>query len=647
MVRSILSSAVLAVFSFSVCVAAEPGEKILRLEQLDLTHMTQGWGEAKAGKTIIEKPLRIHGRQFEHGVGTHAISQFAIDLKGAATAFHAWVGLDDETEGEPGSVNFLVFIDKRKVFESGVMKFGQGPKEVRVDLTRARRLDLIVEDGDDSTDYDHADWADAYLTLDPKSNNIPESLPRKIRATGILTPPPSPAPRINAAGVIGAGAWRDFLYFVPVAGQRPMKIRVEGLPEGLTFDRGKGIVRGLTGKAGEYALTIEAENRYGRDRKSVRLSIGSGLALTPPMGWNSWNCWGTSVDEDKVKAAAEAMVETGLIHHGWAYINIDDAWHGRRDPRTGEISSNEKFPSMERLARFIHSKGLKFGLYTDVGPKTCASFEGSMDHDFRDAQTYAKWGVDYVKVDWCNMKGKDSEPAYRLFGRALAESGRDIVYSICNWGFQNPWEWGEDVGGNLWRTTGDIVDTWGSVYDIANKQAPLYPYAKPGHWNDPDMLVVGKVGWGPQLRNSRLTPDQQYSHISLWCLFSAPLILGCDLTQLDDFTLNLLTNDEVLAINQDMLGSQARRVVKEGAIEVWAKDLADGAKAVGIFVVKPDYFDELALKEFSLSWKAVGLSGPQSVRDLWRQKDLGVFSDAFTVSLPDYGVCLVRVAPAK
>ncbi len=629
------------------------GVKYLRLEDLDLSHVAQGWGKAIPRRTILHRRMSIAGVKFDRGVSTHAISRWTIDLKGAALAFQAMAGLDDEVIDVPamqggmgdqaGSVAFLVYADQRLVYDSGPMRYGEGPKRIDVDLKGVKRLDLIVNAGGDTIDCDHANWAEAVFILDPDATETPESVPRLGQQAEILTPAASPAPRINAPGAIGAGPHREFLYYVPIAGQKPMKIGVRGLPKGLSFDKKTGIIRGYTSGPAEYVLKITAKNRFGKDRKSVRLQVGSALTLTPPMGWNSWNCWGTSVDEEKMKAAADALVETGLIDHGWTFVNIDDAWHGERHPETGEITSNEKFPDMKALADYIHSKGLKFGLYTDAGTKTCAGFEGSKGHEFIDARTYAEWGVDYVKVDWCYSDGMDSKEAYPRFGQALEECGRDIVFSICNWGVDNPWEWAADAGGNLWRTTGDIVDTWSSVYTIIQKNAPLYPYARPGHWNDPDMLVVGRVGWGPSLRESRLTANQQYCHISLWCLSSSPLILGCDLTQLDDFTRNLLTNDEVLAINQDTLGKQGRMVIQKDGIEVWMKDLADGSKAIGIFNLAPAELDESIPRDYSLSWESIGLAGPLAVRDLWRQKDLGVYRDAFPVGLPECGVSLIKV----
>ncbi len=642
-----LTFALISLFLILTASAFSEDEKIIRLEDLDLSNMAVGWGQPVAKKSIDKKPLTMNGVIYENGVGSHAASRFTIDLKGAAKYFKAVVGIDDETSGKKGSVVFKVYVDKKKVFESSILKVKSPVEKINVDLKNAKRLDLIITDGGDTMDYDHANWADAYIVLEKDSKEIPVSIPRPALPKVILTPKEKETPKINAPGRYGAGTNRDFMYYIPVTGKRPLDISVEGLPKGLLFVKDKGIIVGTTGDKAKYELKITAKNDLGKDEKKMELVIGEGLSLTPPMGWNSWNCWGCSVDEEKIKASADAMVSSGLINYGWSYINIDDCWQGDRDKNSGEITSNPKFPDMKALADYIHNKGLKFGVYTDAGTKTCAGYEGTKGHDEIDCKVYAKWTVDYVKIDWCHTEGMDPEEAYTIFGKAVQNCGRDIVFSMCNWGVKEPWLWAEKTGANLWRTTGDIVDTWGSTYDILCRQVPLFKYAKPGHWNDPDMLVVGKVGWGPKLRDSRLSPDEQYSHITLWSLLASPLLIGCDLSQIDDFTMNLLGNSEVIEINQDILGKQAERIVKDGNIEVWARDLNDGAKAVGVLCVNGDDIDETMLTDYSLKWDMLKISGEQKVRDLWRQKDMGTFKDSIIVSLPINGVQFMKISPVK
>lgn len=289
--------------------------------------------------------------------------------------------------------------------------------------------------------------------------------------------------------------------------------------------------------------------------------------------------------------------------------------------------------------------GLKAGIYISPGPTTCQGYEGSWQHEHIDALQFAQWGFDYLKYDWCgyskvsgHQQLEDLQRPYILMGDILRQMDRDIVYSLCQYGWGEVWTWGQEVGGHCYRTTGDIYDKWSSMAGIGFRQADLYPYAGPGHWNDPDMLVVGKVGWGPNLHESRLTPDEQYTHMSLWCLLSAPLLIGCPIEQMDAFTLNLLTNDEVLEVDQDPLGQQARRVSDEHQKQVWVKDMADGSKVVGLFNLNA-YVDQ----DVTVSWENLGLKGEQRVRDLWRQKDLGRFDHSFSARVRSHGVILVQL----
>jgi hypothetical protein len=436
-----------------------------------------------------------------------------------------------------------------------------------------------------------------------------------------------------------------------------MNFTARNLPASLQVDASTGLITGTAPDSGEYVINVVVKNAMGEARREMRIITGKGLALTPPMGWNSWNCWGLSVDDQKVRAAADAFISSGLADHGWTYINIDDGWEAQARTAKGKLPANEKFPDMKALAGYVHSQGLKLGIYSSPGPWTCGGFLGSYQYEKEDVNTWADWGIDYLKYDWCSY-GKialnDSLPElqkpYVLMDRLLKEAPRDIVYSLCQYGMGNVWEWGAQVGGNLWRTTGDITDTWESMAGIGFDQDKCSPFAGPGQWNDPDMLVVGQVGWGPNLHPSRLTPDEQYTHISLWCLLSAPLLIGCDLSQLDEFSLSLLTNDEVLAVNQDALGQQARRVTQGVGFEVWAKPLSDGSVAVGIFntglQTPVDAFNwegGMPKRTLTANWADIGISGVYKVRDLWRQKDVGQFGGVFTVEVPFHGVALVKL----
>lgn len=463
----------------------------------------------------------------------------------------------------------------------------------------------------------------------------------------ILTPPPSLKPHINGAAVFGARPGSPILYKVAASGQKPIHYSVKWLPAGLSLNANTGIISGVLNKKGSYKMELTVTNSLGKNSRLFTLKIGNQLGLTPPMGWNSWNCWGLSVNEDKVKESAQALIDKGLVGHGWAYINIDDGWEAANRNADGTISPNKKFPDIKSLSDWLHTQGLKFGIYSSPGTRTCGGFLGSYRHELQDAATYANWGVDYLKYDWCSYdsvyraEGDTSLAAfkkpYEVMHNALKQQNRDIYYSLCQYGWRDVWKWGAQVDGNSWRTTGDIEDNWESLRAIWSRQAPLYPYAGPGHWNDPDMLIVGKVGWGDQLHQTGLTANEQYTHISLWCLLSAPLLIGCDISKMDKFTVSLLTNDEVLALDQDIAGNQAQQKINGKDYQVWVKELSDGNHAIGIFNLSDNK------KEISINWNDLGLSKTQHVRDLWRQKDLGKFKNKFDVNVAPHGVSLIKV----
>jgi len=645
--------------SILLCVTLQAGPaKTVWLDELDISKAEAGWGTSHRNQSVEGNPLRIGGRQFERGLGTHAPGAFWIQLDGWTSHFYAYVGVDDEVGRAPASVEFLVYGKGRVLWRSGIMRAGDPPKKVEVLIRGVKKLGLLVTEGPDNNHFDHADWADAYFRV---TGQPPKALSRSSVEPYILTPKPPRTPRINGARVFGARSGSPFLFTIPATGDRPMRFAARDLPPGLTCDANTGRITGRCDRPGTYTATVIAENALGRDEKPLKIVIGERICLTPPLGWNSWNCWAGAVDAGKIKAAAKAMVETGLAQHGWTYINIDDTWQGRRGGPFNAIQGNEKFPDMKGLCDYVHGLGLKIGIYSTPWVTSYAGYvggssdnpDGAWDpeteprqhgwrhgkHSFavNDARQWAAWGIDYLKYDW----NPNDVPHVTEMAQALRASGRDIVYSLSNSApFEHAADWARLA--NCWRTTGDIRDTWASVSSIGFSQDRWAPFAGPGHWNDADMLVVGHVGWGPNLHPTHLSPDEQYTHISLWCLLASPMLLGCDLTKLDDFTLSLLTNDEVLAVNQDPLGRQGRRVAHDDTSEIWAKGLADGSKAVGLFD-RGFLFDEP--QSIGVTWKQLGLLGPQRVRDLWRQKDLGVFDDGFTATVPPHGVVLIRVVP--
>lgn len=363
------------------------------------------------------------------------------------------------------------------------------------------------------------------------------------------------------------------------------------------------------------------------------------LAPTPPMGFNTWNKFGCNVSQQLIRQTADAMVSTGMREVGYRYVVIDDCWQVARDAGGRIVPDPVRFSNgMKALADYVHTKGLLFGLYTDAGPKTCQGRPGSLGHEELDARTYAEWGVDYVKVDWCHADSLDPRARYAKFRKALDQAGRPIVLSICEWGSNNPWEWGPGIG-QLWRVTGDIYDKWESVVWILNANAHHQGAAGPGHWNDPDMLEVGNGG---------MTLDEYRAHFSLWAMMAAPLIAGNDLRTIGKETRSILLNREVIAVDQDALGAQGRIVIDQGyGTQVWMKPLADGARAVALLNMRSD------TAEISVRWYDLGLRpGPAQVRDLWAHRDLGLHSDTgrqhdqrFRARVPPHGVVMLRIRP--
>ncbi len=647
----------------------------VQLSQLDVQHVTTDWGTPQANRSIDGNPLSIGGEVFEHGIGTHASSMILLELAGGSQRFRAIVGVDDEAGEGRGSMTFSIYADGIQIWTSGIMRGGEGSKPVDIDIQGVNQLRLVVGEAGDHIHYDHADWAMATLEV---TGAKPRIVSEPVEEPYILTPKPPREPRINGARVFGVRTGHPFLFTIPATGDRPMTFGAEDLPDGLQVDPQTGRIDGQVAKGGEYHVTLTATNTRGSARRDLRIVVGDQIALTPPMGWNSWNCFAHAIDADKVKAAADAMVASELAQHGWQYINIDDYWERKPsaedDPTLqgpgrdehGRIVPNPRFPDMKGLCDYVHSLGLKVGIYSSPGPYTCGGCLGSYDHEDQDAMSYAEWGIDYLKYDWCTyhpeqeaqrgqgvkfgdpgewwLRPRSKERSelmqpYHIMRAALDKVPRDIVYSLCQYGMGKVWEWGAQTGGNCWRTTGDIVDTWGSMAGIGFGQAGQEQYAGPGHWNDPDMLVVGQVGWGPDLHPTRLTPNEQYTHISLWCLLASPLLIGCDMTRLDEFTLSLLTNDEVLEVNQDPLGRQASRRFAEGDAEVWAKEMEDGSLAVGLFN------RGWAEASVTADWAALGLHGAQRVQDLWRQQDNGVHDGHYEATVPRHGCVLVRMWP--
>jgi alpha-galactosidase len=660
-----LSPSRLAAQDAAVLQKAEAPANGVWLDSLDLSKEPMRRPRRPRGETAPPPPLTfaLGGASYAHAVPLVSDGDIEVALGGAAERFQAVVGLDDTVAAGSGSVLFGAWIDGRKVFDSGIMRGGDAPKPVSLDLTGAHSLVLAMNDANDGTGSDTAEWGGALVTMKPG-----EHAPTLMHRSG---PPPhiapsrSAAPMINFPRITGATPGRPFLFRIPASGDGELTFSATNLPAGLTLDSKTGILSGSLRSAARTDVPVTVRNAAGQTSSAVITIVGGQhmLALTPPLGWNSWNVWGGNVTAEHVRAAADARVSSGLAAQGYTYINIDDAWeagwhkgpNGRNDRNAGrgpdgEILTNEKFPDMKALVDYIHSKGLKAGIYSGPGPATCQGLAGSYQHEEQDARTWAKWGFDYIKYDWCSYSDVEPrdrnaprdalEKPYRVMRNVLDTLDRDFVFSLCQYGWGKVWEWGGEVGGNLWRVTGDITDTWPSMSSIGFQQTGHEQYAGPGHWNDTDMLVVGHLGWGriDPPRPTNLTYDEQLTHISLWALQAAPLLIGADLSQIDDFTRDLLGNREVIAVDQDPLGKAAHRVTSDGWTEVWARPLADGRVAVGLFNRSPVATSvQVTLADIGIKDEGVPVRFP------WMHTDGETVKRAYQASVPAHGVVLAVI----
>lgn len=481
----------------------------------------------------------------------------------------------------------------------------------------------------------------------------------------ILTPKPSPKPRINGTKVFGVRPGSPFLFTIPVTGRRPITYEVLNIPDGLNYDPNTGQITGKINAPGEYLTTFRATNELGSAEREFKIVCGDKLALTPYMGWNSWYVWEYHVTDKIIRDAADAMVSSGMINHGYMYVNIDDCWSVNPkatdstllgEPRDGNgmINANKRFPDMKALTDYIHSKGLKAGIYSSPGSFTCAGHISAYGYEKQDIERYVEWGYDFLKYDWCSYSSigrrdtlPDLQKPYMLVGEILKKQKRDIVFNLCQYGMGDVWKWGREVGGQSWRTGGDLgasfqgigTALFKDVFDLFSKDS-LHLYGGPGGWNDPDYLLLGYLSnFKGKTVPTPLTPNEQYTQVSLWSILASPLIFSGDITRMDDFTLSLLTNDEVIEVDQDPMGKPGYRVAKNRDMEVWERPLEDGSLAVGLF-----NRSETEAK-VTADWTDLGISGKQRVRDLWRQKDKGRFDGKYTTLVPRHGVVLVRIWP--
>lgn len=639
------------------------------LDDLPIKSFSEGIPAVLPKANAAGDSIKINGSYYIHGVGVNSTSVLSFYLNGNAVEFSAMVGVDDRgVKNLPHK--FYVIGDKEILFESGEMKLGDAPKAVKLNIEGIKQIGLLVL-VDMEVNRTYTNWANAQFLM--KNEALPQTLPNT-NEKYILTPLPYKKPKINSAKIFGARPGNPFLYTIATTGERPISFSATNLPNGLSVDEKTGIISGKVTQKGTYKTMLKAKNAFGEAQKELRIVIGDTIALTPPIGWNGWNSWARNIDQEKVIASADAMVKMGLNQHGWAYINIDDAWQGQRGGEFKAIQPNEKFSQFKGMIDYVHSLGLKLGVYstpmitsyagytggssdfedgriTDsiINNKRAFRYIGKYRFEENDAKQMAAWGIDYLKYDW----RIDVSSAERM-SAALKNSGRDIVYSISNSApFSNAGDWARLT--NTFRTGPDIRDSWLSLYHSAFTLDKWAPFGGRGHWLDPDMMILGNVTTGSALHPTRLTPDEQYSHVSLFSLLSAPLLIGCPIEQLDPFTLNLLTNDEVIEINQDPLGKPARLVKEENGIQIWLKHLEDGSYAVGLFNIAhfgkspQSYFrwgDERAVS-YQFDFNQIGLQGKFRLRDVWRQKDIGTFSQSWQTEIKHHGVVLLKMSPVK
>jgi alpha-galactosidase len=656
----LLPVCLMAFFLFTGC--NQEKASVTFLSDMDLTGTRQGWGTPMLNKAVTGKELSIAGKKFENGIGTHANSTMRILLNGKKVQFTAEVGVDDQALGKPGSVAFRITGDGKTLWESPIMKAGSPAIPIDLALNRVKDLRLIAADAGDGIDYDHANWVNAKFT--GKTAGIATWKP-VIEKAEILTPKPGPKPRINGTKIFGVRPGSPLLFKIPATGDKPLTYEVANLPAGLSVNPSTGEISGSVAQPGEYVTTIKVTNALGTAERAFKIVCGNTLGLTPQMGWNSWYVWENHVTEQIMRDAADAMVSTGMIDHGYMYVNIDDCWsvkptsdnpeiNGEPRDAAGNLMVNKRFPDMKGMVDYIHSKGLKAGTYTSPGTTTCAGHASAYGFEELDIKQMADWGFDFLKYDWCSYGriAKDKSLAelqkpYQLISSILQKQSRDMILNLCQYGMGDVWKWGKAVGGHSWRTAGDLGGSFEGIgealfrdgFDVYSSDT-LHLYGGPGGWNDPDYLLFGYLSnWGGETVPTPLSPNEQYTQMSLWALVAAPLIFSGDMMRLDEFTLNVLTNDEIIEVNQDPMGKPGYRVSKNGDLEVWKRELEDGSIAVGLFNRGEDPVNVTA------GWTDLGIKGKRKVRDLWRQKDLGEYTIQFSEKVGRHGVFMIKIFP--
>jgi len=674
------------IIALGVCAGcAIPTDGMRYVDTFDLSAAVSGYGrKTLACKSASGHPLTLNGRVYARGFGDHPESALAFRSNGKVTAFDAVVGLDDDSMAEAkGSYGkptgeFKVWADGKVVWRSGFMKPGDEPRTVHADLAGVKEIVLESTSGGEWTACNavNADWAEARFTLDRGATLERLDDPARTAQLGILTPTEKAEPQFNGADIWGVRPGHEVIFRVPVSGVRPMTFSAKNLPDGVTLDV-KGVLRGTAPAAkGDYDIEVTAENAKGKATRTIRLAVGDTIALTPPMGWNSWNTLCHRLTQEHAMEAALALEKSGLGDHGWAYVNLDDFWEMNNKNKPGDVSyrpelvgaardaqgrilPNPTFPDMKGLTDYIHSFGFKAGLYSSPGPTTCGGCEGSYGHELQDAESWASWGFDYIKYDWCSYgevfwretKQLDGDPAreakvrdayikpYRLMNGCLRKQRRDILLSYCQYGMAKVEEWARENGANCWRSWEDLKDGWVWMEKAIESRiaGEYWRWCGAGCWADPDMMIVGQQYSFGGDHPTFLTPNEQYTHVSIWAMVGSPLLIGCDLTKLDAFTRSLLANDEVIAISQDRLGKVAKRIRHTDAESVWMRELANGDLAVALLNRAP------LSHEIRVSFDELGIRGVHFLRDCWTGKCEGKHGGDYTAVVPPHATKLIRI----
>lgn len=644
----------LAVSASTSAFAASNTVETVSVMDLGLNRSSTHAYALRPGKTVSNKVPSLDGKSMPDAFGVAGNCVLTYDLKGESHRLSGLVGIDDSVDKTfTDSVELQVYGDNKRLWGSGPLKPGDKPIVLDVALKGVKRLELVQDFAGDHFMAMEVAWANMAITY---SGNRPAAAypsPTPAQGKPFMTPPGSETPRITGARVFGVRPGSPFLFTVTASGRKPMSFSSRNLPPELQLNPDTGQITGCLRTNGEYRVALTARNDLGASERELRIVVGDNIALVPAMGWNSWCAWLKKVDQQKMEQAAELLVSTGLKDHGYLYVNIDDGWQGTRGGKDNALQPNEKFPDMKGMCDKIHQLGLKAGIYhtpwmTSYGRYpggTSAYPDGKWTREIdgnshsvgpyaflnQDARQWGEWGIDFCKWDWLLNRA----PEIVAVSDSLKQSGRDMICSLSNRAVY-------DLGptfvahANSWRGANDFLGRWTFLANIAFSGDRWAKYTGPGHWPDMDMLVCG-VAWG---KPTGLTPDEQYVEMSMWCLMSSPILISCELERLDEFTLRLLTNDEVLDISQDPLGKAARRTLTRDLLDVWVKDLEDGSKAIGFFNRSREPL------QATIDLKALGLSGKYSVRDLWKRADVGSVDQEITVSPPPHGVQLYKLTRA-